>query len=471
MIAARLLSVLLVASLAVPAAGCASLLRRGADEAAAAKVQLPTPVRVELPNGLTLLVLRRSNLPIVSVSTVVRAGSAHAPAGKGGLADLTAAMLRRGTATRTAPQIASAIDFVGGSLETGAGLESSQAELSVLKKDLDLGLTLLADVLQRPSFPQVELDRLKEEREAALTAALDDANEVVRMAFTRSLLGGHPYGRQATVTSLKGLQRSDLTRFYETYYRPNNTFMAVVGDITPDEARERFTKAFGGWKARPVPQVAIAAPKAVERPQVVLVDMPVNQSFIRLGHMGVARNTPDYFPLMVMNFILGGGFTSRLNQSIRDRQGLAYGASSGLGMNLFGGTFHTGVETKSESTVKALQSLLAEIRTIQDQPVSPSELAFAQDYLTGSFPLRFETNDDLAREVLNIEFFGLPADYLSTYQARVRAVTAEEIQQVARKYLHPDRYQLVVVAKAQAVEPQLGQFGPLRKVEKGSLIQ
>ncbi|MFP5503223.1 MAG: M16 family metallopeptidase [Candidatus Sericytochromatia bacterium] len=469
--ASRLLGATIALTLLLAPTGCASLKDRLTERPASARtVALPAPARVTLDNGLTLLVVERHNLPIVSVSAVVRAGEAYVPVGSAGLATLTAELLRRGTQGRSAPEIAEAIDFIGGSIESSAGLDSSSASLSVLKKDLDTGLALFSDVLLRPTFPDAELKRLKEEYRASLTASLDDADDVLRRAFQQQLLPGHPYGRQTTLSSLNGLTREAVQRFYQTYYRPNNTFMAVVGDITPAEAKARFERAFGGWKAQAVTAPSVPAPGRGGDRRVVFVEMPVNQSFIRLGNVAAARNTPDYFPLAVMNHILGGSFTSRLNQTLRDQQGLAYGAGSGLGMNLHGGTFFAGLNTKTESTDQAIKGLLGELERLQKERVSAEELAFAKDYLTGSFPLRFETNGDLAREVVNVEFFGLPEDYLATYRERVRAVTAEDIQRVAKQYLATDAYQLVVVGKA-GVEDVLEGYGAVDELEKGALIQ
>ncbi|MFN3429965.1 MAG: M16 family metallopeptidase [Candidatus Sericytochromatia bacterium] len=468
------LALALTLALLAPLSGCAGLLRQADAQAKPAQARaesLPAPVRVKLSNGLTLLVIERRNLPIVSVSAIVRAGGAYDPAHQAGLASLTASLLERGTTTRTAPQIAEAIDFVGGSLSVGAGLDSTSAGLSVLKKDLDTGLGVFADVLMRPTFPEAELKRVKEEATANLRSSLDDADEVARMAFERSLLAGHPYGTSATIGTLGRINRADLVTFYETYYRPNNAFMAVVGDLSPEEATAKFEQVFKGWAAKPVTLPALKAPTAPTERRVVLVDMPVNQSFIRLGNLGVQRNHADYFPLIVLNFILGGDFTSRLNQEIRDRQGLAYGAGSRFAMNLAAGTFTASLNTKSQSTGQALRAVLGEVRKMQEAPVSAAELAFAKDYLTGAFPLRFETNADLAREVVNMEFFGLAPDYLATYRERVRAVGADDVQRVARQYLHPEAYQLVVVAKAQDVAQELKAFGTLGTLDRQVLIR
>lgn len=465
-------AVALVTSVAAGAtAPMGVLVPAAAAQSTASSVSLPEPVRVKLSNGLTLLVIERHNLPIVSVSAVIRAGDAYDPADKAGLASLTADLLQRGTSKRTAPQIAGAIDFVGGSLSTSASPDSTSASLSVLKRDLATGLDVFSDVLLHPTFPEPELKRAKEEAAAGLASSLDDADAVARRAFDRTLLKGHPYGTAATLGSLRSISRADVERFYQTYYRPNNAFMAVVGDLSPEEAKEEFEQAFAGWTAKPVAAPPIGAPAGHKARRVVLVDMPVNQSFIVLGNMGVKRNTPDFFPLTVLNFILGGDFTSRLNQEIRDRQGLAYGAGSRFGYRLAGGTFAASLNTKTESTGQALTSLIKEMRTIQEQPVTDQELSFAKDYLTGAFPLRFETNADLAREVVTMEFYGLPKDYLATYRDRICAVTKEDIQRVARTYLHPEAYDLVVVGKAASVKKALEPFGPVSTLKKQSLIQ
>ncbi|MDB5098755.1 MAG: putative Zn-dependent peptidase family [Cyanobacteria bacterium RYN_339] len=437
---------------------------------AASTVRLPAPVRIKLPNGITLLVVNRPELPMVAIDAVVRAGSVNDPAGKAGLASLTADLLKRGTTTRSAPQIAETIDAVGGTLSTGAGADTASAGVAVLTKDVDLGLSLMADVLQHPAFKPEELKKLKEEEVAGLKSSLDDANAVVKRAARQAILAGNPYGRPTTLSSVGGIQVQDVRAFYDGYYKPNNTLVAVVGDITPEVARAKLTKAFGGWKAGPVKLAPVPALKPITGRKVVLVDMDVSQSFIMLGHPGVKRNNPDYFPLLVLNFILGGDFTSRLNMSIRDKQGLAYGAGSAFTMYRDAGYFTAHLNTRTATTAKALDSLLVEIRGIQGGQVTAEELGTAKAYLTGSFPLRFETNGQLASEIVNMEIHGLPADYLSTYRDRVSAVTPADVQRVAKQYLHPGDYDLVVVTKAKEVRSALGPFGTVEVWPKERLI-
>lgn len=471
----RLLAALVALPLLVGLPGCTHLLRGAHDEAAAAEshtsVRLPEPTRIVLPNGMTMLVVYRPNLPIVSMNVVVRAGAAVDPEGKAGLADLTAGLLRRGTARRTAPEIAEAIDSVGGALSAGAGADTASVFCNVLTKDVDLGVNLLSDVVLHPAFDPKELARAREEAEAGLKSALDDANEVVAMGLKRAVLGGHPYGRAATLTSLKSITTSDIRAFYQRHYIPNEAIVSVVGDLTPDAARQKFAAAFAGWQPAFVRDANIPPVPAVQGRHVILIDMDVNQSFVQLGHAGVKRNNPDYFPLMVMNFILGGDFTSRLNMSIRDRQGLAYGAGSGFSMMRDAGYFRAYLNTRTATTAKALESLIVELKGIQDKGVTDDELRTAKAYLTGAFPLRFETNEQLASEIVNQQIYGLPADYLATYRDHVLAVTAEDVQRVARTYLHPGDYDLVVVTKAAAVKDQLGAFGTVETWPKERLIQ
>lgn len=442
-----------------------------ASPVSAATAQLPSPTRVTLPNGMTLLVVYRPNLPIVSMNAVVRAGDVTDPAGKAGLASLTADLLKRGTQRRSAPQIAEAIDGVGGALSTGSGADTASVGCNVLTKDVDLGVDLLSDLLLHAKLDAKELNNLREEEMAGLRSELDDADTVARVALKQAVLSGNPYGQTETLRSLKSITQADVRGFYNTYYRPNNTIVAVVGDITPQDAAAKFTAAFGGWKAGAIPARAVAAPAALHGRRVVQIDMDVNQSFVVVGHPAVKRNNPDFFPLTVLNFILGGDFTSRLNMSIRDRQGLAYGASSNFRMLRDAGYFTAGMNTRTPVTAQALTSLFQEIKGIQDTAVTDQELNTAKAYLMGSFPLRFETNEQLSGEIVNIETYGLPPDYLGTYRQRIEAVTAADVQRVARTYLHPGDYDLVVVAKSKDLGNALAPFGKVEVWPKERLIQ
>jgi zinc protease len=331
-------------------------------------------------------------------------------------------------------------------------------------------MDLLSDVLLHPAFKAEELKKLKEEEVAGLKSSLDDANSVVKRALRQVVLAGNPYGRPTTLTSVGSISVGDVQRFYDAYYRPNNALVSVVGDITPEQARAKLTKAFGGWRQAPVKPATVPALKPLTGRKVVLVDMDVTQSFIMIGHPGVKRNNPDYFPLLVLNFILGGDFTSRLNMSIRDKQGLAYGAGSSFTMLRDSGYFAAYLNTRTATTGKALDSLLAELKGIQTGQVTTEELSTAKAYLTGSFPLRFETNADLAAEIVNMEIHGLPADYLATYRDRVNGVTAADVQRVAKQYLHPGDYDLVVVTKAEEVQNALGAYGSVEVWPKERLI-
>jgi zinc protease len=405
--------------------------------------------RTVLKNGMVLLVSPQPTLPIVNIQMIFRAGALRDPLGKEGLGHLVADLLDEGTATRNSSQIADEIDFVGGSLGTGGGGDWASASLRILKKDLHLGLELLSDVILHPSFPEEELSRVRDETLAGLTAEKDDPGVVATRAFDKLVFGTHPYHRpeQGTEESLPGIRRDDLMGFHDRYYRPNNTIVAVVGDITEAEAELLVGRYFGSWEAREVPGLDITPPSPIEKKVVELIDKDLTQATILLGHVGIDRMNPDYYPVLVMNYILGGGgFSSRLLKEIRDNQGLAYSIHSRFDTGFHPGSFAASLQTKNESAQRAIDGVIAEIRRIRDEPVSKTELEQAKSFLIGSFPLRMETTGRIAGLLAQIEFFGLGLDYFNEYTEKIRMVTREDIQRVARKYLSTEKFVLVVVA-------------------------
>ena len=471
----------LIAGLALAAflAGCAAGKPRAEMEAVPAATPrpfaLPAPERFELANGLGVTVVRRPHLPIVSVRVVVRAGDKLDPKARPGLADLTAALLKRGAGGKTAPALAQAVDATGGSLNVGTTEDAAIADLKVLRRDLPRGLGLLADVLVRPALDARELTSLAQERAADLEAALDDGDEVAGLAIRRVALAGHPYGLPPSRKALAGLRRPDVQRFYAARYRPDLAEAYVVGDVTTDDVETLVQASLGGWAAKgPRAQAepeAPARPVVPARPTIWLVDMDVTQSFVRLGAPGPARRDPDRAALDVMNFILGGDFTSRLNQEIRDKAGLAYGAGSRYDAMRDAGLFTARLNTRTETTRQAVDRMLAILQDLRERPVTPAELANTRAHLAGAFPMRFETNADVARELAAADLFGLPADDFSGYRARVAAVTAEDVQAVARRWVPDDRWHLVVVGKAAAIAPQLAGLGEVRRLSRASLVE
>jgi zinc protease len=406
------------------------------------------PVRFTLPNGLTVLVQEEHALPIVHLHALIGAGSAQDPPEKAGLANLAANLLDEGTKTRNARQIAEAIEFVGGSLAAKTGPDFTTAAAHVLTKDQDLGFTLLADILLHASFPPKELERVRSEILGEIQSEQDAPDVIASKAFHELVFDGHPYRWpvNGTERTLPKVRRADLLRFYAREYVPNRTILTIVGDLSLDQARAQAVKYFGAWKkgnpsARPNGQ-----PKEVPRTVTRLIEKDLTQATIVLGHTGISRTNPDYYAVSVMNYILGGGgFSSRLMDSIRDNQGLAYGVFSVFHANRLPGPFTVTLQTRSEMAARAIDGVLAELKGMVDRPPTDEELNDAKAYLMGSFPLRFDTTAKLADIIAQVEFFGLGKEYYTDYPKWIERVTKEDIQRVAKQYLHPDRYALVVV--------------------------
>lgn len=408
----------------------------------------PAADRRTLPNGALLIVSEQHALPMVVVQMIIDAGARRDPHGQEGLAALTADLLTEGTKTRSATQISAATDFIGASLGSSADSDYASLSLTVLGKDLDTGLSLLTDILLHPNFPDAEVKRRREAALASMKASEDDPGNVAQRAFVHSLFGDEPYGHLAigTPPTVQGLARKDLVAFYERYYRPEHSIITVVGDVTAADIQQRLQSALKEWTPANVPAFtypSIGAP----HPETLTVQKPISQANIILGQRGVARDNPDYYGLTIMNYVLGGGgFSSRLLDNIRTKAGLAYSVGSFFSVNKSLGSFQVVMQTKNESANDAIQRACGEIARIRSEPISDDELKEAKLYLTGSFPLRLDTNAKIAGFLAQVEFFNLGADYADTYVQRINAVTKEEVLRVAQQYLHPEQMELVVVA-------------------------
>ena len=353
-----------------------------------------------------------------------------------------------GTTTRTSKQIAEQIDFVGGSLEARASEDFTTASARVLKKDVEVGFTLLADVLQHPAFHKQEFDRVRAQILGELVSDEDDPGHVAMKAFNQLVFHGHPYRwpAQGTEETLNRITVADVQQFHAREYLPNQTILVVVGDLTIEQVNSLIQTHFGAWKkgAPAAPQLKRPAP--LERKMVQLIEKDLTQSTIVLGHTGISRNNPDYYAVMVMNYILGsGGFSSRLMDSIRDKQGLAYGVTSQFDTRLMPGAFLVSLQTRTEATNQAIAGVIAEMKGIRDAPVTDQELADAKAFIVGSFPLRIDTSAKLATVLEQVEFYNLGLDYFTQYPRAIEKVTKEDVQRVAKQYLDVQHYALVVV--------------------------
>ncbi|HYA87140.1 MAG TPA: pitrilysin family protein [Nitrospirota bacterium] len=409
----------------------------------------PIGKRILLENGMLLLLSEKHEIPMVTISMAIKAGSTAVPANKPGLASITASLLTQGTAKRSASQISQEIDFIGGSLSTAGGEDFVSAHLRVLKKDLRSGLDLLSDVLLNPAFEQKEIDRKVSETLAEIQRQKQDPGIVASQAFAKAVFGDHPYGRMndEVAAYYQKLTRQDIVDFYSSRYSPDNVIMAVVGDVTQKEIVDLLNDYFKTWQKKGQPLPALVQPPVIEKTVVQKIDKDVAQANIELGHIGISRENPDFYAVSVMNYILGGGgFSSRLMDNIRDNKGLAYDVHSAFSVQKEPGAFTVTIQTKNESANDVIAQTMEEIRRIQTDLVSEKELADAKAYLTGNFPLKMDTYAKIAGMLTSIETYNLGLDYPEKYPVLINGVSREDIRRVAKKYLRPDKMVIVVVA-------------------------
>jgi len=407
-----------------------------------------SPARFATPNGMTVLVLEQHFLPIVEIHALIKAGSAQDPPEKAGLANLVAGLLDEGTTTRSSKQLAEQIDFVGGSLGAQADEDFTTASARTLKKDIDLGFTLLADILQRPAFPKQEFERVRSQILGEIASDNDDPGHVAMKAFNQLVFQNHPYRWpvNGTEDTLGKITLADVQAFYAKEYLPNQVILTVVGDVSVEQATTLVQTHFGSWKKGAVQPRTAKKPAVIDKKVVQLIEKDLTQSTIVIGHPGISRTNPDFYAVTVMNHVLGaGGFSSRLMDTIRDKQGLAYGITSHYDARSMPGSFWINLQTRTETTNQAINGVLTEMKTIREAPVSDQELADAKAFLMGSFPLRLDSTAKLAKVLAQVEFFGLGFDYFSQYPKWIERVTKEDVQRAAKQYLDPQHYALVVV--------------------------
>ena len=419
-------------------------------------LNLPPIQKRALSNGLPVWVIETHEVPLAQINLVVMAGSGDDPAGKFGTASLTAAMLDEGAGSRSALELADAVEFLGADLATTSTFDASAVRLNVPVGRLNDALPIMADVALRPTFPEDELNRVRQERLTALLQAKDDPPSIAAMAFARIVFGpAHRYGTGAvgTESTLKMLSTQDLRAFHSTFFQPTNAALIVVGDVKVDAVVSALEKQFGGWKApAPVKRVEVPSARQLTTGQIYIVDKPgAEQSQIRIGWVGVPRNTPDYFPLQVLNTVLGGSFTSRLNQNLREEHGYAYGASSAFDMRLSAGPFVAAAGVQTDKTAESVREFFNELNNIT-KPIPAEELTKARNYIALGFPSDFETTRDLAGNAEQLIVYKLPDDFFQRYIANIQAVTADAVQKVAVKYIQPTTFAVVVVGDRKTIE-------------------
>jgi zinc protease len=424
----------------------------------------PDVQRRTLSNGLQVWLVERPGAPLVNVQLLAAAGAVRDPADHPGLASLTAAMMNEGTASRTAEQLADELGFLAANLNAGAGQEVAFVNLSMLNRNFGPALEIFADVIVNAAFPESAWPRVRDQRLASLLQSLDQPATIATEEFQRRLFGAsHPLGRpvNGTPASVRAATPAALREFHARYYRPDNAHLIVVGDVRADDVVQRLESAFAGWApagSRPWDPPADPAPQPATR--VFLVDKPgAAQSQIRIGHVGVPRVHRDYFPLLVMNSILGGQFTSRINLNLREDKGYTYGARSQFQMGRIAGPFVASAGVQTAVTKESVVEFMRELEEIRGaRPVTREELEFARTSIIRREPLTLETNAQIASRIQDLILYGLPDDYFDEYNRHVAAVTLEDVNRVAREYLHPDRLAIVVVGDRSAVEEGLRQL-------------
>lgn len=434
-----------------------------------APVELPPVKETTLKNGLKIVVVEHHELPVISMRLMCKAGSQYDPDGKAGITQFMADLLTKGSKTLSATDIADKIDFIGGRLGAGSNWDATYVTCTSLVKHLPTALSLFQDVILNPVFDEAEIARLQQQTLSSLENDKDDPGDIANKEFYRWLFGSHPYAYpvQGTQETVASFTRENVVTQYGRVFVPNNSVLFIVGDISPRKAFKMIGEAFGNWPKGMQPSSMFPSVQAPEGYKIRLVDKPdATQAQIRFGHPGIARSNEDYFPVVVMNYILGGGgFSSRLMKVIRAEKGLTYGVRTSFNPLLQPGPFIASTFTKNETTLETIQEMIKVLKDYQEQGPTDTELREAKSYLTGSYPLNFETPSDIANQLQSIELYGLGSDYIEKYRSRVEAVTKEDVIRVAKRYLHPDDMLFVVVSKPEEVRPALETLGPVELIE------
>lgn len=418
-------------------------------------LQLPPIQHLKLSNGLPVVLMEKHQVPLLQFNLLVKAGTAMDPVDQRGLASMTAAMMEEGAGSRNALQFADAVDFLGASISVAAGLHTTTVSLFTPISKLDSALALFADVSLRPMFPAEELERARIERLTTLLQWHDEPRTIAATLFNKTLFGmKHPYGPPAMgdEQTLRGFKIEDLKRFYSTYFLPNNATLIVVGDVTPSILIPKLEALLGVWKSGNVPASGNwPTISQVESRKIYLVDKPdAAQSAIRIGRIGVARTTEDYFPIIVMNTILGGSFTSRLNNNLREVHGYAYGASSRFNFLPQPGAFIAASDVQTDVTDKALTEFMKELTNISN--ISDEELTRAKNYVALSYPSDFQSVSSIAGKLADLVIYNLPDDYFNKYTQKILSVTKEDVVRVAKKYVDPAKSVIVIVGDRKKIE-------------------
>ena len=430
------------------------------------RVKLPRAQEATLPNGLRVVLLESHKIPTYTMQMVVLSGGLADRADYRGLASCTAALIREGTAKRSSKDIAEQVDALGAVLTANSGFSTmtSTVTASGLVENLDQTLEIFSDVVRNPSFPQDEVEKYKARTLAQLQFQRSIPQFLAQEQFNKAIYGDHPAALIAPPTdSLKKLTSKDLGAFHSTYYRPNNAMLMVVGDVTLKELMPKIEKAFGDWQKADVPAFTIPQAPPQSAARIFLIDRPGSvQTVLQLGTLGIDRTDPDYFAVLLADRVLGGGPSGRLFLNLREDKGYTYGAYSGFGGSKFRGTWISSAEVRTDVTEGAMKEFMYELNRLRDEKVPAAELENAKRAIVGSFALSLEQPQGLLQNILTQKLYNLPADYWDTYPQKVAAITAEDVQRVAQKYIDKEHLQVVAVGDAAKAREILAKYGTVQ---------
>ena len=425
--------------------------------------RFPAFIKRQLPGGMTVYAARMAGVPLISVELSARAGAHHDPVGRSGLATFTASVIDEGTARRDSLEIAALVERLGGYLVSAADWDSGYIAVALLAQQLEAGLDLIAEIALQPTFPEKEIERLRQQRLAEILRRDFDPAAQADDRLHRVIYGGTPYEAPllGLEESVRKLDRAALSSFYESHYSLAGSTVIAVGDLDPEDLVRRIEGVLAPRAGQPpAPEAPPIRPASLEGISVHLVDRPGSaQTELRLGHPCVPRTHPDWIPLNVLNMVLGGKFTSRINLNLRERHSYTYGANSRLAGRLGPGPFVVDTAVATESTGAAAREVLGEMRRIREEPVEPQELEETLSYMIGVYPYTLQTVGDVAKRLEILALYGLPDDYYDSYSERLSAVTREDLLRCAREHIHPDRLAIVAVGPAEVLLPQLEGVG------------
>ncbi len=424
--------------------------------------QFPHVTRETLRNGLEILIAENHNAPLVAMRALICSGADRDTAELAGLASITAELLDEGAGERDAIRLAEDVGLLGAALAAGSDWDASYISVDVLSRNFLPALEIFADVAQRPTLPSSALERVRSERLMEILQQREEPAAVAGKRFSNLLYGRGIYGNSVigNADSVSRLTIDDVQRFYASNFIPNNTAIIIAGDVGARDAVDQIRRLFGEWNVGAEPQRPVITPAMLESSRIYLIDRPnAVQSEIRVGHIGVARSTEDYFPLTVMNALLGGVFNSRINLNLRERHGYTYGARSAFAFRRQAGPFVVSAPVRNEVTLQSVAEVLNELRRIRTGDIEPRELEDTKNYLAGVFPATVQSSSDIAGRLLDMELYDLPHDYFDHYRENIAAIAADDIARVARKYIEPDRALIVIVGNAAQIREPLGTLG------------